>query len=53
MREWIIENALATEDELDEIEDNSKTKCKAKQSKQHGKNILNPIKEQVQKQLNY
>ena len=48
MREWIIENVLATDEELSEIEAISKRICTGKQAKAWEK-YLAPIKKQVAK----
>jgi len=50
MREWILANSLADEDELNDIEDNAKVFVK--ESKQSAwEKYINPIKEQVQQTI--
>ena len=48
MREWILENALASEDELTEIEENSKKHVRESRSAAWEK-FITPVKQQVNK----
>ncbi|MET0242059.1 MAG: thiamine pyrophosphate-dependent dehydrogenase E1 component subunit alpha, partial [Flavitalea sp.] len=50
MREWLIENALANEDEIERIETNAKTHVK-KSRQQAWDNYINPIKELINRLL--
>jgi TPP-dependent pyruvate/acetoin dehydrogenase alpha subunit len=52
MRDWILANSLADENELNDIEDNAKLFVKDSKQNAWGK-YINPIKEQVNKDITF